>query len=87
MGAVLKEKGFAVVPQVRVVGFFIDLAVQHPSKSGRFLLGIECDGASYHSGRSARDRDSLHQEILMNLGWLSFIPMIRDHRNNLELWS
>ena len=26
-------------------------------------------------------------QILMNLGWLSFIPMIRDHRNNPELWS
>jgi very-short-patch-repair endonuclease len=29
----------------------------------------ECDGASYHSGRSARDRDRLRQEILENLGW------------------
>ena len=36
---------------------------------GTFLLGIECDGASYHSGRSARDRDRLRQEILENLGW------------------
>jgi hypothetical protein len=33
------------------------------------LLGVECDGASYHSGRSARDRDRLRQEILVNLGW------------------
>jgi len=32
-------------------------------------LGIECDGASYHSGRSARDRDRLRQEILENQGW------------------
>src|SRR4029077_20810444 len=31
--------------------------------------GIECDGASYHSGRSARDRDRLRQEILENQGW------------------
>jgi hypothetical protein len=34
-----------------------------------YILGIECDGASYHSGRSARDRDRLRQEILVNLGW------------------
>ena len=33
------------------------------------MLGIECDGASYHSGRSARDRDRLRQEILVNQGW------------------
>jgi very-short-patch-repair endonuclease len=69
VGAVLKEKGLDVVPQVGVAGFFIDLGVRHPLKQGAFLLGIECDGASYHSGRSARDRDRLRQEILVNLGW------------------
>ena len=58
-----------MVPQVGVAGFFIDLAVRHPSKPGTFLLGVECDGAGYHSGRSARDRDRLRQEILENLGW------------------
>jgi hypothetical protein len=57
------------VPQIGVAGFFIDLGVRHPAKAGAFLLGIECDGASYHSGRSARDRDRLRQEILENLGW------------------
>lgn len=69
VGGVLKEHGFEVVPQVGVAGFFIDLAVRHPVKEGTFLLGIECDGASYHSSRSARDRDRLRQEILENLGW------------------
>ena len=69
MGTVLKENGYEVVPQVGVAGFFIDLGVKHPAKAGTFLLGIECDGASYHSGRSARDRDRLRQEILENLGW------------------
>jgi hypothetical protein len=38
-------------------------------KPGRYLLGIECDGATYHSARSARDRDRLRQEVLENLGW------------------
>jgi len=69
VGAVLKEKGYEVVPQVGVAGFFIDLGVKHPTKPGSYLIGIECDGASYHSGRSARDRDRLRQEILENLGW------------------
>jgi very-short-patch-repair endonuclease len=67
--AVLKASGYEVVSQVGVAGFFIDLAVKHPSKPGTFLLGVECDGATYHSGRSARDRDRLRQEILENLGW------------------
>lgn len=69
VGAILKERKFHVVPQVGVAGFFIDLGVTHPVKPGTFLLGIECDGAGYHSGRSARDRDRLRQEILSNLGW------------------
>lgn len=69
VGAVLKENGYDVVPQVGVAGFFIDLGVKHPAKAGAYLLGVECDGASYHSGRSARDRDRLRQEILVNLGW------------------
>jgi len=63
------SSGYDVVPQVGVAGYFIDLGVRHPSKPGAFLLGVECDGASYHSGRSARDRDRLRQEILENLGW------------------
>lgn len=33
------------------------------------MLGIECDGAAYHSARSARDRDRLRQTILEEHGW------------------
>jgi transcription elongation GreA/GreB family factor len=33
------------------------------------LAGIECDGATYHSGFSVRDRDRIRQEILESLGW------------------
>lgn len=64
----LQEKGFEVVPQVGVAGYFIDLAVKHPKRSG-FVLGIECDGAGYHSSRSARDRDRLRQQVLERLQW------------------
>ena len=52
-----------------MAGFFIDIAVRHPKKPGSFILGIECDGATYHSARSVRDRDRLRQSILKNLGW------------------
>jgi superfamily I DNA and/or RNA helicase/very-short-patch-repair endonuclease len=64
----LQDKGFNVVSQVGVAGYFIDLAVKHPKRSG-FVLGIECDGASYHSTRSARDRDRLRQQVLERLQW------------------
>ncbi|MGA3168779.1 MAG: DUF4011 domain-containing protein [Terriglobia bacterium] len=65
----LREQGYKVEAQVGVAGFFIDLAIVHPYKAGTWLVGIECDGASYHSARSARDRDRLRQEILVSLGW------------------
>jgi very-short-patch-repair endonuclease len=64
----LVQHGFEVVPQVGVAGYFIDLAVKHPNRSG-YLLGIECDGAMYHSSRSARDRDRLREEVLTGLKW------------------
>lgn len=65
----LRRMGYEVVPQVGVAGFRIDLGVRHPSKPGEFVLGVECDGAAYHSSLVARDRDRLRQEILEGLGW------------------
>ena len=41
----------------------------HPARPGEYLLGVECDGATYHRARSARDRDRLRQEVLEGLGW------------------
>lgn len=66
----LQEKGFQIHPQVGIAGFFIDLAVADQSRPGRYLLGIECDGASYHSSTSARDRDRLRQAVLEDHGWI-----------------
>ncbi len=65
----LNGLGYDVARQVGTGGFFIDLAVKDPERSGRYLLGIECDGATYHSARSARDRDRLRQQVLEGLGW------------------
>lgn len=65
----LRDEGFECIPQVGVAGFFIDLAVVDPGKPGRYLMGIECDGATYHSAKSTRDRDRLRQTILERLGW------------------
>jgi hypothetical protein len=36
---------------------------------GSYLAAIECDGATYHSASSVRDRDRIRQEILESLGW------------------
>jgi very-short-patch-repair endonuclease len=61
--------GFDVHHQVGTAGFFLDLAVVDPKRPGRYILGIECDGATYHSSRSARDRDRLREKVLLDRGW------------------
>jgi very-short-patch-repair endonuclease len=65
----LTAEGIALVPQVGCSRFRIDLAALHPTKQGQFVLAIECDGATYHSSYTARDRDRLRQRQLENLGW------------------
>lgn len=66
----LKAQGYNVHAQVGLAGFFIDLAVADFDRPGRYVLGIECDGAAYHSSRSARDRDRLRQSVLEDHGWI-----------------
>ncbi len=65
----LRARGHVVHAQVGCSGYRIDLAVVDPDRPGRYLLGIECDGANYHSARTARDRDRLRQSVLTDLGW------------------
>jgi DNA polymerase III epsilon subunit family exonuclease len=54
---------------VGVANYFIDLAIRHPDKPDTYMLGVECDGATYHSARAARDRDKYRQAVLEGLGW------------------
>ncbi len=66
---VVEQLGLKVVPQVGVAGYFVDLGVLIPNSCHEFLLGIECDGATYHSSKSARDRDRLREEVITSRGW------------------
>jgi transcription elongation GreA/GreB family factor len=67
--AVLKARGYEVTPQLGVTGYRVDIAVKHPDYAGAYLAAVECDGATYHSARSVRDRDRIRQDILVSLGW------------------
>lgn len=64
----LRSKGFSVDTQIGCSGFRIDLGLKLPDSSD-YVLAIECDGATYHSSKNARDRDRLRQEILERMGW------------------
>ena len=65
----LRNNGYEIDTQVGTSGYRIDLAVVSPTHPGRYVLGIECDGSSYHSAATVRDRDKLRQRILEGLGW------------------
>ena len=66
---VIRGLGYLADPQVGSAGFRIDIGVRHPDQPRRYLLAVECDGATYHSALWARERDRLRQDVLEHLGW------------------
>ena len=65
----LRKRGWKIQTQIGASKFKIDLGIYNPNEPGAFLAGIECDGATYHSSPTARDRDRVRHIILENLGW------------------
>ena len=84
----LQSKGYNVITQVGCSGFRIDMAVKHPTQSGKFAIGIECDGAMYHSSRTVRERDRLRQTVLEDMGWTIYriwsTDWIKNQKNEEE---
>lgn len=64
----LRENGCEVDTQVGCSTFKIDLGIKRPGTSD-YVLAVECDGATYHASKNARDRDRLRQQILESMGW------------------
>ncbi len=65
---VLKRYGLELHSQVSSSGYRIDLGV-YDKKLGKYIVGIECDGARYHSSLTARERDIHRQRFLESRGW------------------
>ncbi|MEH7303269.1 AAA domain-containing protein [Neobacillus drentensis] len=65
----LRNLGYDVITQVGMSGYRIDMAIIHPHDSSRYILGIECDGAMYHSSANAKERDVYRQRFLESRGW------------------
>ena len=80
----LNNYGYKTSYQIGVAGFFIDIGVHHPFSEEEFILGIECDGAAYHSAKSIRDRDILRQRILESKGWRIYRIWSTDWFKNKE---
>ena len=71
----LQNAGLIVDTQIGVSGYKIDLGV-YDKDSSKYILGVECDGAAYHSSKSARERDIYRQRYLESRGW-----------NIIRIWS
>ena len=80
----LRMRDWQVHPQVGVSSYRIDLGIVHPDSPGRYLAGIECDGAMYHSSAFARERDKIRQAVLENRGWNIFRVWSSDWWTNKE---
>ena len=65
----IRKWGYTAHTQVGSSGYRIDIGLCDPSDPDRYILGIECDGAQYHSAKTARDRDRLRQQVLEERGW------------------
>lgn len=65
----LAQRGWQVQPQIGASSFRVDLGIVDPDAPGRYLAGVECDGATYHRSATARDRDKLREQVLRGLGW------------------
>ena len=65
----LISRGVCLNQQVEQLGFRIDFAVIDPRDSNRYILAIEADGATYHSSKSAKERDLYRQQLLERKGW------------------
>ena len=65
----LTGMGLTVHRNVGCSGYRLDLAVMDPENNEKHILGIECDGLNYASGKTARDRERLREDVLKGLGW------------------
>ncbi|MDQ0194925.1 AAA domain-containing protein [Paenibacillus wynnii] len=65
----LLDLDYSVDTQVGLSGYRIDLGIIHPNNNERYILGVECDGAMFHSSKVARERDYYRQKFLESHGW------------------
>ncbi|MCE8163686.1 MAG: DUF4011 domain-containing protein [Candidatus Moeniiplasma glomeromycotorum] len=64
----LVELGYEVETQVGSFGYKIDLAIRNP-QNNQYIVGIECDGWTYHHNLEDIERDEYRQNILESKGW------------------
>jgi very-short-patch-repair endonuclease len=65
----LQELGYIAHTRAGNSDYTLDLAVVHPDIPSKYILAVECDGESFLSAASTRERDITRQDFLENKGW------------------
>ena len=65
----ITSQGYAIKKYFGHSAYKIDIAIINPKKENCFVAGIECDGFSYASTKTARDRDHLRKSVLETMEW------------------
>ena len=65
----LAAHGYETDRRVGCSSYRIDLGVKDQGRRGAYLAAVECDGESYASALTVRDRDQLRPSVLRSLGW------------------
>ncbi len=76
VGEFLKERGYIIERGVGCSGYRIDIGVRDPQKKDAYIAAVECDGDTYASALTVRDRDEGRASVLRSLGW-----------NVIHVWS
>lgn len=79
----LREHHFDVDMNIGCSTDKIDIAIKNPN-TPNYILAIECDGSTYRSSKTARDRDRLRQEVLERMGWSFYRIWSTDWFRNKE---
>ncbi|WP_067724577.1 AAA domain-containing protein [Oceanobacillus damuensis] len=74
----ITSKGFRVIPQYNVAGYFIDLVVM----GEKTKLAVECDGDYWHTSPEDRERDFLRERVLQRAGWTFWRILGSTYYNN-----
>jgi very-short-patch-repair endonuclease len=65
----IRRHGYKVNTNIGCSGYRIDIGIVDRNKPSEYILGILCDGNSYHAAKTARDREIIQQDVLKLLGW------------------
>lgn len=65
----IASQGYEIKKYFGCSGYKIDIAIVDTKRKNCFAAGIECDGLSYISAKTARDRDHLRKSVLEAMGW------------------